>query len=76
YRRAYASPVWIAFLHQGLGDPAQTLAWLDRACRDRDGWLRLLGTSPFFDDIRDAPEYLRVLGTMGLAPGTPERQSS
>ncbi|MDR7454232.1 MAG: adenylate/guanylate cyclase domain-containing protein, partial [Armatimonadota bacterium] len=42
YRRAYASPVWIAFLHQGLGDPAQTLAWLDRACRDRDGWLRLL----------------------------------
>jgi class 3 adenylate cyclase len=72
YHRAYASPVWIAFLYQGLGDRPQALQWLDRACRDRDGWLRLLRTSPFFDDIRETPEYRRVLTTVGLPDPGPE----
>jgi tetratricopeptide (TPR) repeat protein len=67
YRRAYASPVWIAFLFQGLGDRRQALEWLDKACHDRDGWLRVLKTSWFFDDIRDTPEYQGFLRTIRLA---------
>ncbi|MGQ0568009.1 MAG: adenylate/guanylate cyclase domain-containing protein [Armatimonadota bacterium] len=67
YQTAYASPVWIAFVHLGLGDGRQALDWLDRARRDRDGWLRVLKTSAFFDEIRDTPEYQRLLRTIGLA---------
>ena len=67
YERAYASPVWIAFLFQGLGDRRQALEWLDKGCHDRDGWLRVLKTSSFFDDIRDTPEYQGLLRTIGLA---------
>ena len=67
YQSGYASPVWIAFLLQGLGDRRGALEWLDRARRDRDGWLRTLKTSAFFDEIRDTPEYQGLLRTMGLA---------
>jgi TolB-like protein/Flp pilus assembly protein TadD len=67
YQQRYASPMWIAFLYQGLGDREQALQWLDRACRDRDGWLRVIKTTPFFDDLRDTPEYRGILKTIGLA---------
>lgn len=67
YHSAYASPVFIALVHVGLGDRRTALEWLDLACDDRDGWLRTLKTSPFFDEIRDAPEYPSLLRRIGLA---------
>jgi TolB-like protein/class 3 adenylate cyclase/Tfp pilus assembly protein PilF len=65
YRSAYASPVWIAFLHLGLGDRGEALRWLARACDDRDGWLRLI-KAPFFDELHGTPEFAQVLTTVGL----------
>jgi hypothetical protein len=65
YRSSYASPVWIAFLHLGLGDRGEALRWLARACDDRDGWLRLI-KAPFFDELHGTPEFARVLTTLGL----------
>jgi len=67
YHNVYASPVWIAFLYEGLGDRLKALEWLNQACDDRDGWLRLLKTWTFFDDIRDTPEYQELLTKIGLA---------
>jgi TolB-like protein/class 3 adenylate cyclase len=67
YKRGYASPVWIAFLYLGLGDRPKTFEWLERGCEDRDGWLRVLKTSWFFDEVRDTPEYQAVLKKVGLA---------
>ncbi|OFX31600.1 MAG: hypothetical protein A2Z07_09610 [Armatimonadetes bacterium RBG_16_67_12] len=67
YHSAYASPFFIAFVYLGLGDRQKVLEWLDRACDDRDGWLRLLKTWQFFDEIRDAAEYPGLLRRIGLA---------
>ena len=67
YQRTYASPVWTAFLFVGLGRHREALEWLERACRDRDSWLRLVKTSSFLDDVRDTQEYQGVLRTIGLA---------
>lgn len=67
YQRTYASPVFIAVVYVGLGDHPRAFRWLERACDDRDGWLRVLKIWPFFDDIRDAPEFLGLLRRIGLA---------
>lgn len=66
YERAYASPVWIALVHVGLGDRQKAVEWLNTACDERDGWLRILKTAPFFDEIRDTPEFAGVLRKIGL----------
>ena len=65
YQSGYASPVWIAILYLGLGDRPAAIEWLQRACEDRDGWLRIIKT-PFFDELRGMPEFTRVLKVLGL----------
>jgi TolB-like protein len=67
YDAAWASPVWIAFAYLGLGDRAKVFEWLERGLQDRDGWLRVLKTSWFFDEIRDTPGYQAALEKIGLA---------
>jgi TolB-like protein/Flp pilus assembly protein TadD len=66
YSSSYASPVWIALVYLGLDDRPKALEWLERACADRDGWLRVIKTSQFFDDLRDTPEFAGVLRKIGL----------
>jgi len=74
HRWAYASPVWIAFLHLGLGDRREAFRWLMQACDNRDGWVRVI-KAPFFDNLHGTPEFDRVLGTLGLEvnPARPSR---
>jgi TolB-like protein/Flp pilus assembly protein TadD len=67
YDAAWASPVWIAFAYLGLGDRARVFEWLERGLQGRDGWLRVLKTSWFFDEIRETPQYQAVLEKIGLA---------
>jgi len=67
YQSAYASPVWIAFLYVGLDDRPKALEWLEKACEDRDGWLRLLKSAPFFDEVRDTPQFEGVLKRISQA---------
>lgn len=67
YEGAWASPVWIAFAYLGLGDRAAVFEWLERGLQDRDGWLRVLRTSWFFDEIRETPQYQAALEKIGLA---------
>ncbi len=67
YKVAWASPVWIAFAYLGLGDRPKVFEWLERGIQDRDGWLRVLRTSWFFDEVRATPQYQVVLETIGLA---------
>lgn len=66
YRSSYASPVWIALLYLSLDDRPKALRWLNTACDDRDGWLRIIKTSAFFDGLRDTPEFAAVLMKIGL----------
>jgi serine/threonine-protein kinase len=67
YHKVYASPVWIAVLYVGLADHPQALEWLEKACEDRDGWVRILKESAFFDPLRDRPRFQAVLERIGLA---------
>ncbi len=67
YEKAYASAYWIAFLYLGLGDRPKVLEWLERACDDRDGWLRVLKAAAFFDEVRDTPRFQGVLKRIGRA---------
>jgi tetratricopeptide (TPR) repeat protein len=66
YTTTYASAVWIAFLHLGLGDHQRALEWLERAHEDHDSWVRALRYA-FFDEIRSTPRFQDILQRLGLA---------
>jgi len=52
----------IATVHSGLGDRQQALRWLERALRDRDGFLpNRLTLDPKLDPLRDTPRFKAVL---------------
>jgi tetratricopeptide (TPR) repeat protein len=71
YHEAYASPVWIAVQCVGMGEVAAAFEWLERAYQDRDGWIRLVGAFPLFDEIRDEPRFVSLAARVGLrAPGS------
>jgi len=59
--------LWIACLYAGLGERPKVLEWLEKACEDRDGWLRIVKTSELFDEIRGTPQYQSLLTRIGLA---------
>jgi serine/threonine-protein kinase len=65
--RGYASPIWSALAHLGLGENELALDWLDRALAERDGSLILVTASPEFDPLRGATRFRTLLERMGLA---------
>jgi serine/threonine-protein kinase len=65
--RGYASPIWSALAHLGLGEYDLALGWLDRAFTERDGSLILVTASPEFDPLRGDPRFRALLERMGLA---------
>jgi serine/threonine-protein kinase len=65
--RGYASPIWSALAHLGLGEYDLALDWLDRAFTERDGSLILVTASPEFDPLRGDPRFRALLERMGLA---------
>ncbi len=64
--RAYASPIWSALAHLGLGEIDAAFGWLDRAYEERDGSLILVTASPEFDPLRSDARFRALLGRMGL----------
>jgi serine/threonine-protein kinase len=66
--RRYVSPSDLAKLAIGLGEADAAFAALDRAYRERRGWLAYLRVDPLFDPIRGDPRFARLLQLMRLAP--------
>jgi serine/threonine-protein kinase len=64
--QAYASPIWSALAHLGLGEIDRAFEWLDRALQERDGSLILVTASPEFDPLRGDPRFPALLDRMGL----------
>jgi len=61
------TPSWsIAWIHQGLGETDEALAWLERAVRERDPKLVFIPTKPFWDSLRPHPRFRELLRSMGL----------
>jgi hypothetical protein len=50
----------------GLGDHAEALSCLERACEDPDDSLIGIRVAPFLDPIRREPRFTEVLRKMGL----------
>jgi tetratricopeptide (TPR) repeat protein len=65
--RGYASPIWSALAHIGLGEIDVAFEWLDRAHAARDGSLILVTASPEFDPLRRDSRFRALLERMGLA---------
>jgi len=57
----YVAPYHLALIAAGLGDTAVAVRWLERAYRDRSGWMMFLTVEPEFQKIKEAPEVQRLL---------------
>ncbi|HUF34520.1 MAG TPA: protein kinase [Gemmatimonadales bacterium] len=66
-RERYVSPVAFAVLHIALGDHDAAFEALERAYRDRRGWLAYLRVEPAVDPLRGDPRFSRLLERMRLA---------
>jgi DNA-binding winged helix-turn-helix (wHTH) protein/TolB-like protein/Flp pilus assembly protein TadD len=51
-RQTYVSSYDVAIIQLGLGNRKEALIWLDRAAKERDGWVSFLKVDPVFDDLR------------------------
>jgi TolB-like protein/DNA-binding winged helix-turn-helix (wHTH) protein len=61
----YVAPYHLALIAAGLGDTKQAAHWLERAYRDRSGWMMFLPVEPEFEKVRQAPEIQRLLASVG-----------
>jgi len=70
--KKYVSQVFVAAIYAGLGENAQALACLERACEDRCAWLlRCLVSDIRFDALRDEGLFRSLLRRTGINPQLP-----
>jgi tetratricopeptide (TPR) repeat protein len=62
----YISPVAQAGLYVTLGEVDTAFEWLEKAYRDRRGWLAYLRIEPMLDDLRPDPRFQRLVERMRL----------
>jgi TolB-like protein/DNA-binding winged helix-turn-helix (wHTH) protein/Flp pilus assembly protein TadD len=55
-----------AWSYAGVGDTAQTLAWLEKAYAEHSGEMVSLKVSPAYDFLREDPRFKRLLERVGL----------
>jgi len=67
-KETYVQPTWIAAIHIALGQKDQAFDWLQKAYRDRSGWLLYLKVEPIFDSLRSDPRFTDLLQRVGLPP--------
>jgi Flp pilus assembly protein TadD len=67
-RKGYVSPTSLAVLHAGLGDTAETFAWLRRAVEARDPFLLYnYVNDPIMAPFRRDPRGREIVRALGLA---------
>ena len=59
--------MYCAMMHAWLGEPDQTLEWLDKAYAEREPTLVYLRQFPDFDGLHDDPRFSTLLRRIGLA---------
>jgi TolB-like protein/DNA-binding SARP family transcriptional activator/Tfp pilus assembly protein PilF len=65
---AYAPAFEIAKVHAALGDRANALRWLERALNQRAHSMVFLAADPQFRELRDDPQFVRLMLEVGLPP--------
>jgi tetratricopeptide (TPR) repeat protein len=58
----------MAAAYAALGDSHQAVAWLNRACSERNMKLFTLSIDPRFDPLRRCPEFKDIVEQVGLGP--------
>jgi serine/threonine-protein kinase len=66
-KRQYVSPYFVAVIHLGLGDLEQAFAWLERAHKERAGFLAFVNVEPMLDQLRGDPRFVDLVRRTGLA---------
>lgn len=66
-RTQYISAYSIAVIYNGLGNKKETLAWIEKAIEERDGWLaNWLNVDPRLDNLRNDPKFADLLRKVGF----------
>ena len=66
-KEKYVPAYYYAIIHLGLGEQEQTFQWLERAAKERSGFLAFIKVEPMFDHLRSDARFADLLGRMGLA---------
>jgi tetratricopeptide (TPR) repeat protein len=66
----------IAATYTALGESDHAVAWLNRACEERNMKLFTLTQDPRFDPLRQRSAFKEIVAQMGLQHNDPARQSS
>ncbi len=66
-KQSYVPPYYIALVHHGIGDDAETLDWLERAYAERDVRMVFIGVDPLWDGLRQDRRFDTLLKSMNLA---------
>ncbi len=65
----YIDPAWIAGNYAMLGEKDEAFAWLEKAYKEKSGFLTMnLKPFLFFDSLRSDPRHADLLKRMGLPP--------
>jgi len=59
-KKSYVPPCNIAMVYTGLGEKAEAVSWLRRACADRDGNLIYMKVEPLWNALRGTPGFAEV----------------
>ena len=59
----------IAATYTALGESDQAVAWLNRACDERNMKLFTLTQDPRFDSLRHGPAFKEIIAQIGLQQG-------
>lgn len=59
-KKGYVPPCNIAMVYTGLGEKAEAVRWLRRACADRDGNLVYMKVEPVWKALQDEPGFADI----------------
>ena len=62
----YVPPYYIALIYNGLGERDESLSWLERSYRERDGPIVFLKVEPKWNNLRSDPRFQDLLRRLGF----------
>jgi TolB-like protein/DNA-binding winged helix-turn-helix (wHTH) protein/tetratricopeptide (TPR) repeat protein len=66
----------VAAAYTGLGEKDTAMLWLNRAYRERNGWLSWLNVDPKFAGLRGYPGFSSLLDSLGFGAGDGRDQNA
>jgi len=74
-KQQFVPAFYVALLYTGIGDKDRAFEWLDKAYKERSGYLMEVHVDPMFDPLRSDPRFQRFVQRLGLDAGLPSAAS-